>query len=176
MWQFGIWSSYYPNGVSLCPHVARQQGIGIWFKCFLAGDWENMKDEFSFRTQALVANSNSVPFPQHNPLVHKRFLHSLVLGDVREYFKTTCALAPFFNTPMSFDTTLVFIALHPESNGYFLLFLKDYELNQDLEFSSNSFKLTFHRMSCMLISGLFRMVFEHLQDCFHPKDSASGFL
>jgi hypothetical protein len=134
-----------------------------------------MKDEFSFRTQALVANSNLVPFPQHNPLVHKRFLHSLVLGHVGEYFKVTRALAPFFNAPMSFDTTLVFITLHPESNGYFLLFLEDYELNQDLKFSFNSFKLTFQHMSRMSISGLFRMVFEHLQDFFHPKDSASGF-
>jgi hypothetical protein len=28
MWQFGIFSSYYPNGVSFCPFVVRWQGIG----------------------------------------------------------------------------------------------------------------------------------------------------
>jgi hypothetical protein len=26
------------------------------------------------------------------------------------------------------------------------------------------------------ISGLFGMIFEHLQNCFHPKDSVNGFL
>jgi hypothetical protein len=43
---------------------------------------------------------------------------------------------------MSFDTTLTLIALHFESYGYFMFFLNDYELNQDIEFSFNSFKLT----------------------------------
>jgi hypothetical protein len=123
----------------------------------------------------LAANSSSIPFPQHNPLIHKRFFCSLVLRHVGEYFLKTRALAPFFNAPMSSNTTLVFTLLHPESNGYFMFFLKDYELNRDFEFSFNSFKLTFQRMPCMLASGLFKMVFEHLQDCFHPKDLANGF-
>jgi hypothetical protein len=34
-----------------------------------------------------------------------------------------------------------------ELNGYFLLFLEDYKLDQDLELSFDSFKLMFQRMS-----------------------------
>jgi hypothetical protein len=51
-------------------------------------------------------------------------------------------LAPFSPTLLSIFTTL-----HLELDGHFLLFLKDYELNQDLELSSNSYKLTFQHMS-----------------------------
>jgi hypothetical protein len=85
-------------------------------------------------------------------------------------------LAPFFPTPTSFDTTLTLIALHPESNGYFLLLFGDYKPNKDLKLSSNSFKLTFQRMLHLSIGGLSRIVFEHLRDCFHPEDLASGFI
>jgi hypothetical protein len=55
------------------------------------------------------------------------------------------------------------------------LFLKDYERDQDLELSSDYFKLTFKWMSHLLASGPFGTVFEHLQDCFHLQDLASGF-
>jgi hypothetical protein len=81
------------------------------------------------QAQALAVSLSLMPFPQHNPLVRKRLLRSLVLGHVGEYFKTTHALAPFFNAPMSFNITLTFTTLHPKSNGYFLLFLEDYKLN-----------------------------------------------
>jgi hypothetical protein len=42
-----------------------------------------------------------------------------------------------------FDTTLALTALHLESDDFFMFFLENYELDQDLEFSSDSFKLTF---------------------------------
>ncbi len=44
---------------------------------------------------------------------------------------------------MSSDTTLNLTALHPKLNGYFSFLKKVYELDQDLNLSSNSFKLTF---------------------------------
>ncbi len=95
------------------------------------------------QAQALSTSSNSIPFPQHDLLIHKCLLCSLAFGYAREYFWATYALAPFFPTPTSFDTTSSLTTLYFESNGYFPFFLKDYELNQDLELSSNSFKLAF---------------------------------
>jgi hypothetical protein len=124
-----------------------------------------------------VASPSLVPFPQHDPPTHKCLLHSLIFGCVRKiYSRATYALAPFSCAPTSFDNTSTFITLHLESNGYFSLFLKDYEPDQDLEFSHDSFKLAFQCMPHLLASGLFGMVFEHLQDCFHPKKSMIGFL
>jgi hypothetical protein len=76
---------------------------------------------------------------------------------------------------MSFDTTLAFTTLHPETNGYFPLFLEDYELNKNLELSFDYFKLLFQRMPHLLTSGHFGMAFEHLWDCFHLEDLVSGF-
>jgi hypothetical protein len=90
-------------------------------------------------------------------------------------FQVARVLAPFFPAPTSFDTTLVFIALHPKSNGYFLFFLEDYELNQDLELSFDSFKLVFQCMPHLSTSGLSKMVFEHLWDCFYSEDSVIEF-
>jgi hypothetical protein len=77
---------------------------------------------------------------------------------------------------MSFDTTSTFITLHLESNGYFLLFLESYEPEQNLELFFDSFKLTLQRMPHLSISGPSRMICEHFQNCFHPKDLANGFL
>jgi hypothetical protein len=57
----------------------------------------------------------------------------------------------------------------------FPIFLEDYEPNQDLELSFDSFNLTFQCMSNLSTSGSFGMVFEHLWDFFHPKDFVSGF-
>jgi hypothetical protein len=85
-------------------------------------------------------------------------------------------LAPFSPTPISSNTTSVPTALHPKSNGYFLLFLENYEPNQDLELSSNSFKLTFQHMLHLSTRDIFGMVFEHFRDYIHFEDSASGFL
>jgi len=81
------------------------------------------------RAQILVVSSNSMPFPQHDPPTYKCLIHNIVIGCVREYFRATHTLAPFSFAPTSFNTTLVFIALHHELDGYFLLFLKDYELD-----------------------------------------------
>jgi hypothetical protein len=85
-------------------------------------------------------------------------------------------LAPFSLTPTFSNTTLVFIALHLESNGSFLLFLEDYKPNQDLELSFDYFKLAFQLMLHLLTNGPSRMVFEHLGDYFHLEDLASGIL
>ncbi len=116
-----------------------------------------------------------MPFLQHDFLNHKHFFHNLVFGHAREYFRATWALGPFSLAPTSSDTTSVFTALHLELNNYFLFFLKDYELDQDFKLSFDSFKLTFKCMPHLLASGPFEMVFEHLRDCFHLKNSTSGF-
>jgi hypothetical protein len=102
----------------------------------------------------LVTSLKSAPLPQLDPLAHKHLLNRLVFGHAGEYFKATCTLAPFSLTPMSFNTTSALVTLHLESNGYFPLFLEDYELNQELELSFNSFKLAFQRMSHKSASGL----------------------
>ncbi len=116
-----------------------------------------------------MASLSLTPIPQHDRLVHKRLFHSLVLKCVGEYFLVTHTLAPLSLSPMSFDTTLTFTALHPKSNGYFLFFLKNYKPNHDFKLSSDSFKLAFRHMSYLSTSGPFRMVFEHLWYYFHPK-------
>jgi hypothetical protein len=102
--------------------------------------------------------------------------HSLALGRVGEYFWAICALAPFSLASMSSNTTPTFIALHPKLDGYFPFFLEDYKLDQDLKFLLNLFKLVFQCMLHLLASSHFGMVFEHFQDCFHPKNLMSGFL
>jgi hypothetical protein len=66
-----------------------------------------------------------MPLPQHDPLAHKHFFHSLVFRCVGKHFRAICTLAPFSLTPTSFDTTSILTMLHPDSYGYF--FLKDYE-------------------------------------------------
>jgi hypothetical protein len=77
---------------------------------------------------------------------------------------------------MSFDTTSTLTTLHLDLDGYFLFILKDYELDQNLKLFSDSFKPTFQRMPHLLANGHFGMVYEHLYNYFHPKDSTSGFL
>jgi hypothetical protein len=82
---------------------------------------------------------------------------------------------PFSLAPASSDTTLAFTALHLQLDGYFLFFLKDYKRDQHFVIFSDYFKLAFQCMPHLLESGLFRMVFEDLRNCFHPKDLTSGF-
>ncbi len=127
------------------------------------------------QAQALLANSSSIPFPQHDPPIHKRLLCSLTLGRVREYFKAARALAPFFLSPTSSNTTSTFITLHFKLDCYFPFFLKDYEPHYNFELSFNSFKLAFQRMSHLSTSGPSGMVFEHLRDCCHLENLANGF-
>jgi hypothetical protein len=83
-----------------------------------------------------------MPLPQHDFSIHKHFFHSLILECVREYFLAIHTLAPFF-----LALTSILATLHHKLDGHFSLFLEDYELNQDLELSSNSSKLTFQHMS-----------------------------
>jgi hypothetical protein len=82
-------------------------------------------------------------------------------------------LAPFSLAPTSSNTTSTLIALHLELDGYFSFFIENYKLYQDLKISSNSFELAFQHMPHLLASGPSRMVFEHLQDCFHPENSTN---
>jgi hypothetical protein len=86
-----------------------------------------LHEEFFLRTQALVASSSLMPLTQHDPLVHKRFFRNLVLRHFEEYFRVAHVLAPFSFTTTSFNTTLIFTALHFELDGYFLLFLENYK-------------------------------------------------
>jgi hypothetical protein len=65
------------------------------------------------------------------------------------------------------NTTSTLIALQPESDGYFSLFFENYEVDQDLELSSNSFKLVVHHMLHLLTSG--GMVLEHVRKLFSPR-------
>jgi len=82
---------------------------------------------FFLWAQALLASSSSIPFPQHEPLTHKHSLHSLAFKRVWEYFRIVRALEPFSIAATSFDTTSGITTLHPKLDGYFPLFLKDYE-------------------------------------------------
>jgi hypothetical protein len=134
----------------------------IRLKRFLAGDWENLQDEFFLQAQALLASSSSIPFPQHDPPNQKRLLCSLALGRVGEYSQVAHVLAPFSLASTSSNPTLVFTTLHLELDGYFPLFFEDYKLDQDFKLSSDSFKLVIKHMSHLSTSGLFEMVFEHL--------------
>ncbi len=124
----------------------------------------------------MLTSSTSIPFPQHDPPTHKCLFHNLTLSHVGEYFQATHILTPFFPAPTSSDTTLVPTTLHPKSYGYFLLFLKEHKLDQDLELFFDSFKLAFQCKSHLSANGHFGMVFEHLQKNFHLEDSAIGFL
>ncbi len=94
-------------------------------------------------------------------------LRNLTLGHVGKYFRAIRALAPFFVAPTFSDTTLTLITLHLKLDDYFLFFLENYELNQDLKIFSDSFKLAFQCLPHLSANGPFRMVFEHLQD-FSP--------
>jgi hypothetical protein len=69
----------------------------------------------------------------------------------------------------------MFTALHCESNKFFLLFWEDYKLDQDLELSSNSFKLALQCMPNLFASGIFGMLFEHFHNYFHLKNYTSRF-
>jgi len=134
-----------------------------------------LQEEFSLRTQALMASSSLMPLPQHDPLTHKCLLCSLILGRTWEYFRATHTLEPFSPTPTSLNTISVLIALHLNLDGYIPFFLKDYKLNQDLKLSFDSFKLSFQHMPDLLASGHSRMGFEHFRDCFHLEDLVSGY-
>jgi hypothetical protein len=131
----------------------------IQVKRFLAGDWENLQDEFFLRSQALLASSRSIPFPQLDPLIQKCLFHSLSLGHAGEYLQVAHVLAPFSLASMSSNTTSVFTTLHPELDNYFPFFLENYKLDQDFKLSSDSFKFVIERMSHLSTSGLFGVVF-----------------
>jgi len=72
-------------------------------------------------------------------------------------------------------TTSILTTLYLELDDYFSFFLKNYALDEDHELLFDSFKLTFQHMPIFFASGLSRMVFEHFQDYFHPKNSMNGF-
>jgi len=111
------------------------------------------------QAQLLSTNSNSIPFPQYDPPTHKHLLHSLNFGYAKEYSWAVHTLAPFSLAPTSFNTTSALTTLHPKSNGYFSLFLENYEPNQDHELSYDSFKLAFQCMPHLSTSGPSGMIF-----------------
>jgi hypothetical protein len=51
--------------------------------------------------------------------------------------------------------------------------MEDFELNQDLKFSSTH--SSWHLVIVPFNYWSFTMVFEHLHDCFHLKDFVNGF-
>jgi hypothetical protein len=53
-------------------------------------------------------------------------------------------------------------------------FLEDYKLDEDFKFWFD-FKLAFQSIPNLFASGLFGIVFEHLQNSFHLENSTSGF-
>ncbi len=79
-----------------------------------------MYEGFFLQAQALATNSNLMPLAQRDPPIHKHIFHNLILGCARKYFQTTHILAPFFPTPVSFDTILALTTLHFESNNFFM--------------------------------------------------------
>jgi hypothetical protein len=164
MWQLGIYLFYYFNGVSIYPLVRRQWGIGKYkfHSMFFSKRLGKLAGKVFFGTPSFNGKFEFNACSQHDSLVHKCFLCSLILKCAWEYFRATHAFTPFSPTPMSFNTTSTFTTLHNELDGYFLFFLKDYDLNQNFKFFSNSFKLTFQCMPHLLASGFSRMVFEHL--------------
>jgi len=146
----------------LCGGVIRHTEMWIQFKCFIVNDWENLQEEFFLWGQALSANSNIIPFPQHDPPIHKHLLRNLALGCAWEYSWATHVSKRwdhFLSHPTSSNTTLALTTLHLKSNGYFPFYFLNYEPYQDLELSSNSFKLAFEYMPHLSASGHYGMVF-----------------
>jgi hypothetical protein len=82
---------------------------------------------FFLWAQTLLASLSFIPFPQHDPLVHKCLFQNLTLGCVGEYFWAIQVLAPFSLAPTSSNTTLAFTTLHPKFDGHFSFFFEDYE-------------------------------------------------
>jgi hypothetical protein len=75
-----------------------------------------------------------------------------------EYSHVTHALTPFSPTP-----TLVFTTLHPKSNGFFSLFLEDYNYTKTLSFfliPSNWRSNAYHIYCEMVFLGWFLNIFE----------------
>lgn len=94
--------------------VTKHKEMWIQVKRFVIGDWENLQEKFFLWAQALVASSSSMPFPQHDPLAHKHFVHNLVLGHVGEYFQVAHVLAPFFlhSCPLTPPQFLIFYIMN----------------------------------------------------------------
>jgi hypothetical protein len=126
---------------------------------------------FFFASPSFGGKSKPNASSQHDHIVQKCLSHILIFEHVGEYSQTTHVLALLSLAFTSFDTTSTLIALHLKSNGYFPLLLKDYGLDQDLQLSFNSFKLTLQLMLYLLASGPFGMVFEHFQITIHLEDS-----
>jgi hypothetical protein len=127
VWHLLIFLPQWCFALPPCGGVIGHNETCIQLKHFLTSDWENLQEKFFLQAQALLANSNTIPFLQHDPPTHKHMLRNLTLGRVEEYSQAVHALAPFSLAPTSSDTTSFFIALHPESDGYFPLFLENYE-------------------------------------------------
>ncbi len=64
--------------------ATKHKVMQVQLKHFLVGDWENLQ-EFFLWAQVLATSLNSMPFPQHDPPIHKCFLHSLIIRRAKQY-------------------------------------------------------------------------------------------
>jgi hypothetical protein len=104
------------------------------------------------------------------PLPHQ-LRQSFSLRCVGEYLHASKVLAPLASTLTSSKTINAFQTLHPLNLSYpYQDSLLDFQLNSNLEFSLDFFKLTFIQSPHLLVSGPSSMVFKHLQDLFNAKD------
>jgi hypothetical protein len=67
-----------------CGETTGHREMRIWVKHFLAGEGENLQEEFVLQAQALSASLNLVAFPQYDIPTHKCMLCSLAFGHVGE--------------------------------------------------------------------------------------------
>lgn len=99
------------------------------------------------------------------------------MGHVVEYSHALHALNPFSLCPPTAPLSIkIILALKtsPKVNDFFFPFnMEDFELYQDLKFSSTH--SNWHLVIVPFNYWSFSMVFEHLHDCFHLKDFVNGF-
>jgi len=102
---------------------------------------------------------------------------NLTLGHVGEFACATRALAPFTPTLVFSKMVNMLLALHlsdiesPCSDS-----LLDFQLDSNLELSTDPFKANFLHMFQLSVGGIFGMVFEHLRNSFDLEDLMSGFI
>jgi hypothetical protein len=112
----------------------RAQGNADSIQVFSNNQLGKLISGVSFVHPSSLAGSSSIPFTQHDPPILKCLFRNLAFGRVGEYFQAICTLAPFFLTPASSNTTLVFTALHLKLDGYFPFFSKIMSQTKTLNF------------------------------------------
>lgn len=119
----------------------------------------------------ILPNFDSTPV---GPLMC-RLGRSFALGHIGKFACVTRVLAPFALILSSSKIISVLLALYPlDTNSPCLDSLWDFQPNSNLELSVDFFRSTFLHMFHLSSSGLYGMVFEHLQDYFDLKDLVNG--